>query len=764
MTNVLTQRYIIPTCHEVEVENILKQYNFCCCVLVYVCCFSSSCCFELNGLRLDSDLDFCFHNYCCFNVTSYFRDGSLLWFVSSQLSVGLSNTSQFSIDLRRKKLKNYRERRRLALIHILTNGINVFAPTPVLKFPFPINIIGVHNLTGKEINISILKFLALGEKFIFKPKLIEDNNIMYDELLKFHRRARLRDNFYYSDDTMPTFYTPNPTFQPSRGQPDLESYLKTTVCRFEQELLQLKSSKNLYASKKFHLHNSFRICIASLKASTDLVILRADKGLGLVCVCQRDYSNWILNHLWMDSVYHGVSYLPSIPDKFLELESILVKANLHDKSNVWKYILQQRSSVVNWGHLYFLVKVHKNVLPPPLRPICSQLNTVSYYASRFISKTLVPLVKAHVPTYFDDPIFIVDYFTSTKFDNPVVLAAADIESLYPSINITDGLLKMKIFLLEFSPANCELILDLLQFILYNNFFEIESVFFQQISGVAMGTPCAVMFSVIYVHMLETETICAMDVTSRPIYLCRYIDDFFGIFPTVDDAKIFFELFNSRNISINVSDTSIQLSTINGNGVNFLDFSIKQISDDSFLCCRLYYKPLSDSHHPYIHFQSEHPDHVKKGFILSELNRFVIRSSYRTDCLEEFRRFYHMLIYRGYPKEFLDMLFDNHKIQPLQCSDDYKGKRLHLISCRLISKYNRKVPTKRRPLVYKRKAGALLPFNDILSTADIETGQSFSKVFNSSNPVVVTYGHNYLRGVIRKRHKANFNSNCSDYDL
>ena len=149
--------------------------------------------------------------------------------------------------------------------------------------------------------------------------------------------------------------------------------------------------------------------------------------------------------------------------------------------------------------------------------------------------------------------------------------------------------------------------------------------------------------------------------------------------------------------------------------------------------------------------------MKKNFIVSELNRFVIRSSYRIDCLEEFRRFYHMLIDRGYPTNFLDLVFKNHAIRPLECSDDdYKGKRLHLISCRLISKNYRKIFTKRRPLVYKRKAGTLFHFDDILSLVDYEMGPSFISVFNSSNPVVVTFGFDHLRHFIFKRHKADFN--------
>ena len=718
-------------------KNIRKRYNSCCCLLLDVCSL-----INLNGLG--EDLCFGFHNCFCFSVISCFLDNPFS-LVVSQFSMLSFNTSQFSLALHRKKIKNENARYRLSYIRNIANGFDVFAPTPVLKFPFPINIMGVHNLTGKDINISILKFLSLGENFIFKPHQLIDHNVMREELLRFHRRVRLRNQFYYNNDTMHEFYSPSPTFQPSRGTADLEHYLSMTLSRFELELnqLELNSSKRLP-----QLHNSYRICIKSLKVSKELTILKADKGLGFVCVCQSKYVDWILNHLWNDRIYRGIASLPSIPTKFLELETILVNAGMNAKSIVWKYILQERSVVVHWGRLYFLVKVHKHTSPPPLRPICSQLTTVSYFASRYVSKILVPLVKAHVPTFFDDPIFIIEYFLKTKFIDPVVLVAADIENLYPSINIADGLLKMEMFLREFSPDNCALILDLLNFILHNNFFEIEGLFYQQISGVAMGTPCAVMFSVIYIHFLEFDTIQTMEVASRPIFLCRYIDDYFGIFLSVADANSFFQIFNSQNSTITATD--IQYSTLDSTGVNFLDFTIKQVSYDPLLQCHLYYKPLVVSHHAYIHYHSRHSVHVKTGFINSELNRFILRCSHRLDYIREFLRFYNVLINRGYPSTFLDETFFQHLIDPVNCTDEeYKGKRLKLISFRLISKNCRQLVT-RRPLVYKRKAGSPLNFSAILSTSCIDTAPSFISVFNSRDPIIVNYAQNTLATSIKRR--------------
>jgi len=90
---------------------------------------------------------------------------------------------------------------------------------------------------------------------------------------------------------------------------------------------------------------------------------------------------------------------------------------------------------------------------------------------------------------------------------------------------------------------------------------------------------------------------------------------------------------------------------------------------------------------------------------------------------------------------LDPLFFQHEAYSSFSEDDYIGKRLHYITNRLILKHDRKVVS--RPLVYKRKAGTVLPFNKILSTECIVHAPSFPDVFQNKRPVIVTYGERKL---------------------
>jgi len=698
-----------------------------------------------------------FENECLFESVEM-REGvnSVADYSSDIISTGstgkilVSSVSpSFSIDLRRaKKIKNKLRKNsyRFGNMSLFSSGFSIFSPKPLLSFPFPIDIVGVHNLTGRFINNSILKFLSLGDNFIFNSYSVSKTRIRSD-MADFHRRIRLKAEFQHSDsDDMPVFYVPNTTYQPARGPQDLEAYIKATLLKLDSELLLVTKSKPL--------PSSFLVCLKSLRLALkdEVVILKADKGLGLVLMLRSDCLNIMLTHLWNRNVYIGHDSLPSIPAKFTELRSILFQSGLNSNSEEWKYILQSISTTVNWGRLYFLVKVHKNSVPPPLRPICSQLNTCSYFASKYISKILVPLVKRHIPTYFEDSIYFIEYLTVTKFDKPVVLVAADIENLYPSINIEDCIYRVNLFLLSVNSdglLNCGLIISLLRFILSNNYFEIGGLFFHQISGVAMGTPCAVMVSVIYVHMLETAAMSTMDANRKPLYLIRFIDDYFGIFLKIEDAHDFFISFNGQSTTIKVPMDELQVSYLDNNtGVNFLDFKIRQLVQEPFLCTTLYSKA---DFHQYMHFGSKHPRHMKTNFIRSELNRIMLRCSTLSDCILAFERFYNALIKRGYPLSILDSIFQKHHTNCFKISDlDYKGKRLQYITSCLIKKFNRQRLSPR--VVYKRKAGSNVNFHDVLSTAIIDCGPSFSSVFHNRDPIIVSYKFNRLGPSILKKLK------------
>ena len=58
------------------------------------------------------------------------------------------------------------------------------------------------------------------------------------------------------------------------------------------------------------------------------------------------------------------------------------------------------------GNIYFLPKVHKNMTPPPGRPICNTINTPTINLSKWVDIQLQPLVKKLLSYIKDNSHFL----------------------------------------------------------------------------------------------------------------------------------------------------------------------------------------------------------------------------------------------------------------------------------------------------------------------------------------------------------------------
>ena len=76
-------------------------------------------------------------------------------------------------------------------------------------------------------------------------------------------------------------------------------------------------------------------------------------------------------------------------------------------------------------------------------------------------------------------------------------------------------------------------------------FLFKSKFYNQIDGVAMGSPLAPVLTDLFMGHYEKEWLSNYDGFS-PFYYKRYFDDILPVFISHDEAKRFFSYFNSRH--------------------------------------------------------------------------------------------------------------------------------------------------------------------------------------------------------------------------
>ena len=165
---------------------------------------------------------------------------------------------------------------------------------------------------------------------------------------------------------------------------------------------------------------------------------------------------------------------------------------------------------------------------PPIRPIVSQCNSLLKPVASFLDHVLQPLAKSY-PDYLHNSTSLSLKLQNLQVPEYAILVSIDVESLFPSIPQTD-LLKViyqemheRRYLLIFDP---NLIIKLLHISVNNNYFEFAKHTFQQIKGMAMGSPCSPTAANIYMSVILRQFLYTQKY--KPLLLSRYIDDIFII--------------------------------------------------------------------------------------------------------------------------------------------------------------------------------------------------------------------------------------------
>ena len=114
--------------------------------------------------------------------------------------------------------------------------------------------------------------------------------------------------------------------------------------------------------------------------------------------------------------------------------------------------------------------------------------------------------------------------------------------MYPSIPLDYGLKAVRSVLIQFNfhPDKQQFILDLLKWILTNNYLTFDNAVYLQIKGVAMGTPVAECYANIAIFYLEQSNLSV----TNPILYKRNTDDFFVICTDTQQANLITTIFNN----------------------------------------------------------------------------------------------------------------------------------------------------------------------------------------------------------------------------
>lgn len=188
----------------------------------------------------------------------------------------------------------------------------------------------------------------------------------------------------------------------------------------------------------------------------------------------------------------------------------------------------------------------------------------------------------------------------------------DVIDLFSSIPHCTGMSFLEEVLLAWdnmSSNDIQVLLDLIDFLLENNFLYIENRIYKQKLGVAMGAPCAPVFANIFMVSWETRYIFKSSFYNSIKQYYRYLDDLFILWGGTE-AQLH-EFYNYLNSVTGYLKFIINYSK---QGMNFLDVELFK-KDDGF-GSKIYRKPTYCN--ALLHYNNCHPLWQKKTLVKGQM--------------------------------------------------------------------------------------------------------------------------------------------------
>ena len=299
------------------------------------------------------------------------------------------------------------------------------------------------------------------------------------------------------------------------------------------------------------------------------------------------------------------------------------------------------------SQMYFLPKIHKNLNPPPGRPIVSANGCPTEKISQFVDHFLNPTTFT-LPSYVKDTThFLLKLSRLGRLSPNCLLATMDVTSLYTNINTDIGIDAVRRTLERtrrdpnLKPSNASLI-KLLELVLRRNNFQFNGQNYLQIQGCAMGTKLAVGYANNAMGSFEDQFVYTWH--KQPLLYLRFIDDIFIIWEHGEESLLeFITHLNSRLDSIKFTHE------VSRTEVTFLDTTVKIVDDH--VVTDLFVKP-TDSHN-YLRYDSAHPQRCKDSIPYSQFLRIRRICSRIVDYDRHTVALSTHFLRKGYPVQLLE---------------------------------------------------------------------------------------------------------------
>ena len=293
----------------------------------------------------------------------------------------------------------------------------------------------------------------------------------------------------------------------------------------------------------------------------------------------------------------------------------------------------------------------------PLRPIIPQIPTPTYKLAKHLNEIITP----YIPTTYSlkSTGEFIDLLRASKPSK--LMASLDVTSLFTNVPV-DRTIDIIINYVFANPDRPPpkipptILRELLKACTTEAPFRCpEGNLYQQIDGVAMGSPLGVLFAQAFMTHVECEVL-QLDGVKPEIY-CRYIDD---IFVCTDDESTLPRLKEKLQ---SISGLQFTIDYNNSHSFPFLDVSVA-IDEDSFMT-DVYRKPTDTGH--CMNGEGECCDRYKDSVVRAYIHRALKNCSTWTKLDCELNRIRQILVNNGYSNNTFDTIL-RHQLNKFLTSD------------------------------------------------------------------------------------------------
>ena len=223
---------------------------------------------------------------------------------------------------------------------------------------------------------------------------------------------------------------------------------------------------------------------------------------------------------------------------------------------------------------------------PPLG-LSSSRGSVTYGVAKVLTKVLKPHV-GKSPHHIQSTSDFVNRAKRVTLPLGEYLTSYDVTALFTSVQIDPALNNIKDLLekderlSDRTVLSVQNIIELLGFCLHNTYFSFQNKFYEQVEGVAMGSPVSPIVANLYMKQFERKAV--QSASHCPRYWFRFVDETWVIQQKAH-KQVFLDHINSIDLAIKF--------TVEGNQENgaipFLNTLVTPQADNS-LSITVYHKP------------------------------------------------------------------------------------------------------------------------------------------------------------------------------